>query len=66
MVVPTPQSLLSEGLAEVGPSLLVDGDERPAYEAILREAGVDTTSTATERWPRAVEPVSASGPTPPG
>ena len=61
VVVPTPQSLLSEGLAEVGPSLLVDGDERPAYQAILSEAGVDTDLDRDRAVAAAVEPVIRIG-----
>ena len=41
MMVPTPQSLLAEGIAMVGPRLLLEGDGGERLAAIVRDAGVD-------------------------
>jgi hypothetical protein len=60
VVVPTPQSVLSEGLAEVGPGLLLDDDE-PSYAGLLREAGVDTDLARDRAVLAAVEPVQRLG-----
>jgi hypothetical protein len=57
VVVPTPQSLVSEGLAELGPSLLLDGEHRARYEAIVRDAGVDIDLAHDRTVAAAVEPV---------
>ncbi len=38
---PTPQSLVSEGTAELAPEMLLDGDAGAAFEAIVRDAGID-------------------------
>ncbi len=57
VVVPTPQSLVSEGLAELGPSLFLEGPSRSTYDAILRDAGVETDLERDRAVMRAVEPV---------
>jgi hypothetical protein len=61
VVVPTPQSLVSEGLAEVGPSLLLDGVERATYADLVRDAGVDTDFARDRAVAAAVEPVQRIG-----
>lgn len=61
VVVPTPQSLVSEGLAEVGPSLLLDGPERATYADLVRDAGVDTDFARDRAVAAAVEPVQRIG-----
>lgn len=60
VVVPTPQSVLSEGLAEVGPALLLD-DQAQAYADLLRGAGVDTDLAHDRDVLAAVEPVQRLG-----
>ncbi len=40
-MVPTPQSLVSEGIAELAPRLLLEGDGGEALAAVARKAGVD-------------------------
>ena len=41
VLVPTPQSLVAEGIAQIGPSILLDGDGGPALAAVLHDAGVE-------------------------
>ena len=40
VLVPTPQSLVTEGIAEVAPHLLLEGDGGPALAAVLQDAGI--------------------------
>jgi hypothetical protein len=40
-MVPTPQSLVSEGIAVLAPELLLEGEAGPALAAVVREAGVE-------------------------
>src|SRR5262249_16883404 len=41
--VPTPQSVITEGIAVIAPYLLLDGegDGAPAFVAVLRDAGIE-------------------------
>jgi hypothetical protein len=41
VLVPTPQSLVSEGIAKLAPSILLEGDGGPALAAIARNAGIE-------------------------
>ena len=41
VLVPTPQSLVSEGIAELATELLLGGDARPALAGVLHDAGVE-------------------------
>jgi hypothetical protein len=41
VLVPTPQSLVSEGIATVAPWLVLEGDAGPELAAVVHEAGVD-------------------------
>jgi hypothetical protein len=41
VLVPTPQSLLAEGIARIAPTLLLEGESGHAFEAVIRDAGVD-------------------------
>ncbi|HEX2110501.1 MAG TPA: hypothetical protein VHF67_03010 [Gaiellaceae bacterium] len=41
VLVPTPQSLVSEGIAEVAAQLLLESDGGPVLAALARDAGVD-------------------------
>ena len=57
VLVPTPQSLVSEGIAELAPSLLLEGDAGAALAAVVREAGIELDlahALAVERALRAV------------
>src|SRR6266508_3119094 len=41
VLVPTPQSLVSEGIAKLAPSLLLEGDGGPELAAVVHAAGID-------------------------
>jgi hypothetical protein len=41
VLVPTPQSLVAEGIAEVAPSLVLEGSGGEALAAVVRDAGVE-------------------------
>jgi hypothetical protein len=41
VLVPTPQSLVSEGIAGLAPSLLLESEGGPALAAVLHDAGVE-------------------------
>jgi hypothetical protein len=40
VLVPTPQSLVSEGIAELAPGVLLDGEAVAALAAVVRDAGI--------------------------
>ena len=57
VLVPTPQSLVAEGIAGLAPEVLLDGDAGPALAAVVREAGRRARSRPRPRrraGPRAV------------
>jgi hypothetical protein len=60
VVVTTPGSLVSEGLAEAGPALLLD-DDPASYAGLLRDAGVDTDLARDRAVNAAMEPVQRLG-----
>ena len=41
VLVPTPQSLVSEGIATLAPPLLLEGDDGEAFAAVIHDAGID-------------------------
>jgi hypothetical protein len=41
VMVPTPQSLVTEGIAKLAPALLLEGDAGAALAAVVHEAGID-------------------------
>jgi len=41
VLVPTPQSLISEGIAKLAPSLLLEGDGGTTLAAVIQDGGVD-------------------------
>jgi hypothetical protein len=41
VLVPTPQSLVSEGIAELAPELLLEGEEAAALAAVMQHAGIE-------------------------
>jgi hypothetical protein len=41
VLVPTPQSLISEGIAKLAPSLLLENDDGTALAAVIDDAGID-------------------------
>jgi hypothetical protein len=40
VLVPTPQSLVAEGIAKVAPALLLEGESGPELEAVIHDAGI--------------------------
>lgn len=56
MLVPTPQSLVSEGIAELARSLLLAGNGGTALEELVRDAGIDFGLTRALAVERALEP----------
>jgi hypothetical protein len=57
VLVPTPQSLVSEGIATLAPSVLLEGDGGAAlYAAVKDEAGIELDLTHALALRRALEP----------
>ena len=54
--VPTPQSLIAEGIAELAPEMLLDGEAGEGLAAIVREAGVELDLPHALAVERALEP----------
>jgi len=61
-LVPTPQAVLSEGIAEAGIDIVLDDDARERLYAILRGRGLELVNPVlAERITRAVEPLRGVG-----
>ena len=56
VLVPTPQSLVSEGIAEVAPEVLLDADGGSALADVVRAAGTDFDLAHSRAVERALEP----------
>jgi hypothetical protein len=56
VLVPTPQSLVTEGIAKLAPEVLLDGEGGPALAAILRDAGVELDLAHARAVEQALEP----------
>jgi hypothetical protein len=56
VLAPTPQSVVSEGIAELAPQVLLEGDGGNAFAAILRDAGVEFDLAHAIAVERASEP----------
>jgi hypothetical protein len=56
VMVPTPQSLVSEGIASLAPSVLLEGEGGGALAAVLHEAGVDLDLEHALAVRKALEP----------
>ena len=41
VLVPTPQSLIAEGIAKLAPPMLLEGDDGEALAAVIHDAGID-------------------------
>jgi hypothetical protein len=61
VLVPAPQSLVSEGIAELAPQLLLEGDGAPAFAAVLRGAGIELDLAHALDVERAGEPLRSAG-----
>jgi hypothetical protein len=55
-LVPTPQSLVAEGIAGLAPWLLLEGEGGPALAAVLHDAGVELDLRHALAVERALEP----------
>jgi hypothetical protein len=56
VMVPTPQSLVAEGIAVLAPSVLLEGDGGPALAALVHDAGIEFDLAHALAVTRAVEP----------
>jgi hypothetical protein len=56
VLVPTPQSLVSEGIAELAPAMLLEGQHGSAVAAIVQDAGVELDLEHALAIERALEP----------
>jgi hypothetical protein len=57
VLVPTPQSLVAEGIAELAPRLLLDGEGGAALAAVVEDAGIEFDLAHTRAVERAREPL---------
>ena len=57
VMVPTPQSLVSEGIAELAPHLLLEGEGGAALAAVVHDAGLDLDLSHALAVRRAGEPL---------
>jgi len=56
VLVPTPQSVVAEGIGRLAPHVLLEGDGADAFTAILRDAGVEFDLAHAMAIERASEP----------
>jgi hypothetical protein len=56
VMVPTPQSLISEGIAKLAPSLLLEGDGAASLAAVMHNAGIELDLAHDLAVERALEP----------
>jgi hypothetical protein len=57
VLVPTPQALISEGIAELAPEVLLDGDGGPSLAAVVRDSGIEFDLAHARAVERAAEPL---------
>jgi hypothetical protein len=57
VLVPTPQSVVTEGIAELAPRLVLESEAGPALAAVVRDAGVDFDLAHALAVERAAEPL---------
>jgi hypothetical protein len=56
VLVPTPQSLIAEGIATLAPGVLLDGEGGPAFATIVRDSGIDFDLAHARAVRRALQP----------
>jgi hypothetical protein len=56
VLVPTPQSLVSEGIAKLAPEMLLGGDGAAALAAVIHDAGIELDLAHALAVERALEP----------
>ncbi len=59
-LVPTPQALLSEGIAELGPEVVLDADARAALYAVLARHGIVVDPDLAERIAKVLDQLSTT------
>ena len=57
VLVPTPQSLVSEGIAKLAPSMLLDGDRGAVLAAVIHDVGIELDLAHALAVDRAAEPL---------
>ena len=57
VLIPTPQALIAEGIAELAPELLLDGEAGPSLAAVVRDAGIAFDLQHARGVERAAEPL---------
>ena len=57
VLVPTPQALIAEGIAELAPELLLDGEAGPSLAAVVQDAGIAFELEHARAVERAAEPL---------
>jgi hypothetical protein len=57
VLVPTPQSLVAEGIATIAPSMLLEGDGGAALAAVVHDAGIELDLAHALAVERAREPL---------
>jgi hypothetical protein len=60
-LVPTPQAVLSEGIAEVGAEIVLGDDGHADAYAVLARHGIDVDAELTEEIAKAAEPLGTIG-----
>jgi hypothetical protein len=60
-LVPTPQAVLSEGIAESGADVALDADGRAAAYDVLRRHGIELDPELSEQIAKALEPLRTVG-----
>jgi hypothetical protein len=61
VMVPTPQSLVAEGIAVLAAELLLDGDGAAALTSVLRDAGIELDFAHARAVERALDPLPVGG-----
>jgi hypothetical protein len=56
VLLPTPQSLVSEGIAELAPEVVLDGESGATLAAVMRDAGIKFDLAHARAVERALEP----------
>jgi hypothetical protein len=56
VLVPTPQSLVAEGIAGLAPDILLEGEAGPALAAVVHDVGVELDLAHALAVKRALEP----------
>jgi hypothetical protein len=58
VLIPTPQALIAEGIAELAPELLLDGDGGPSLAGVVQDSGIEFDLVQARAVERAAEPLA--------